>query len=251
MGLIAAIGTSFYMWRSYYLTFEGKPVTKDIPKKVHESPPAMTWVLIALAFLSTVGGVLFGFSTHILGGEGEPLLEQWLHPALQHANVMFNNPGLVFEHALMWGSVGLAILAWRTAKKRYGPDRPKDWETREKRIPGFWLLHDKYRVDELYQATVIKGVLALRLVLRDMDKWVIDGIVNATGVITKAVAFVNGAIDKWIVDGAVNLVAGITLRAGSRLRQIQTGRIQSYAYGLLGGVTALALLQFLIRYYAR
>ena len=30
IGLIAALGTSFYMWRSYYLTFEGKHAKKEI-----------------------------------------------------------------------------------------------------------------------------------------------------------------------------------------------------------------------------
>lgn len=251
MGLIAAVGTSFYMWRSYYLTFEGEPATKDIPKKVHESPPVMTYVLAVLAFLATFSGLVFGFSMHFLGGHGEPLLEEWMHPALQHAHVAFQPHGLGIELGLMALSVGLAVVAWSAAKKRYGADRPKDWEAREQRIGAFKLLNNKYYVDEIYQATVIRGVLALRLVCRDLDKWVVDGIVNATGWITRGVAFVNGAIDKYLVDGAVNLVADVTLRAGARLRKLQTGRIQSYAYGLLGGVAVLALIQYFVRYYAR
>jgi NADH-quinone oxidoreductase subunit L len=249
MGLTAAVGTSFYMWRSYYLTFEGKPVTADIPKKVHESPRVMTWVLVVLAFLSTIGGVLFGYSSHLVGEHGEPLLEQWLHPALRHAQVAFEQPGLMIEYVLMLGSVALAIASWSVAKKRYGAGRAKNWEQVEQHLPGFHWIHNKYFLDEIYQATVIAAVLRLRLVLRDMDTWVIDGLVNFCGWMTRATAFINGAIDRYLVDGAVNLVATVTLRTGGRLRQIQTGRIQSYAFGLLGGVAALAIIQFLVRYY--
>ena len=82
-----------------------------------------------------------------------------------------------------------------------------------------------------------------------MDKWVIDGLVNFSGWMTRATAFINGAIDRYLVDGAVNLVATGTLRTGNRLRQIQTGRIQSYAFGLLGGVAALAAIEYLLHYY--
>ena len=66
IGLVAAIGTSFYMWRSYYLTFTGpftwtpekdnvpgepfkvpsKEEGEKIKKKVHESPHVMTYVLL-------------------------------------------------------------------------------------------------------------------------------------------------------------------------------------------------------------
>jgi len=38
MGLAAAVGTSFYMWRSYFLTFEGEHAKPEIATKVHESP---------------------------------------------------------------------------------------------------------------------------------------------------------------------------------------------------------------------
>jgi len=255
IGLTAALGTSFYMWRSYYLTFEGKPATKEIPDKVHESPPVMTYVLVVLAFLSTVGGALFGFSTHFVGGHGEPLLEKWLEPALRHAEVKFHPPvsflpELALEHTLMWGSVLAAIGMWYLARKRYGAGRSESWEADERKLPAFTLLHNKYYVDEIYHATVIRGVIELRLILRDMDKWVIDGVVNGAGRVARAVAFADGAFDKYVVDGLVNLVAGIVLRAGARIRRLQTGQIQNYAYGLLGGVATLAVILSLIQYYA-
>jgi NADH-quinone oxidoreductase subunit L len=104
-------------------------------------------------------------------------------------------------------------------------------------------------VDEIYDATVIRGVLTLRLVLRDFDKYVVDGIVNFAGVMTKLTARIDGAIDHYLVDGAVNLVAQTVLRIGSRMRRLQTGQIQNYAYGVLGGVATLAVIMFLIRYY--
>jgi len=278
IGLVAAVGTSFYMWRSYYLTFEGqfawtpekdnepgkpfriasKEEGEKLKKKVHESPPVMTYVLLTLAALSTVGGALFGFSTHFLGyhhgqdGYFPPLLEHWFHPVLQHATVSFKEFGsntLLIEHGLMWSSVLLAIGAWALAKKRYGANRPKDWEAQERALPGWKLLNNKYYVDEIYQGSVIRGVLGLRLVLRDFDKYVIDGIVNGAGVMTKFVAMADGAVDKYIVDGAVNLVAQSCLRIGSRVRRVQTGQIQNYAYGVLGGVATLAVIMFLIGYY--
>ncbi len=245
MGLVAALGTSFYMWRSYYLTFEGKPATKSIPDKVKESPAAMTYVLVVLAFLSTIGGVIFGFSTHFIGGHGEPLLEQWLHPVVQHAVVSFADNGLVMEHVFMWGSVLLAIGAWAKARQRYGANRPDNWEEIESKLPLFRVIHNKYYVDEIYQGSVIRAVLGLRLVLRDMDRWVVDGLVNFTSIMTKLVAWTNGLIDKYLVDGAVNWIADVILRWGSRLRQIQTGRVQNYVYGLLTGIAVLALIQFI------
>ena len=168
---------------------------------------------------------------------------------MRHAAVGFDETqGLGVEHLLMWGSVAMAILSWSAARRRYGPDRKRTGANRAE-TAGFKLIHNKYYVDEIYQATVIEGVLRLRLVLRDMDRWVIEGLVNGVAWVTRASAFISGVIDKYLVDGAVNLVAAVTLRVGSRLRRVQTGRIQSYVYGLLGGVAALALIQFLIRYY--
>jgi len=246
MGLIAAVGTSFYMWRSYFLTFEGEHAKPEIAKKVHESPGAITYVLAVLAALSTIAGVFFGFSTHFIGGHGEPLLEQWLHPVLQHAEVHFREASLGFEYALMALSVGLAIFAYTVAKRRYGAKRATDWQEREMTLPLFEAIQNKYWVDEIYQASFIGWALKLRLILADMDRWVVDGIVNGAGVVGKGAAWITGAIDHYLVDGAVNFVAEGTLTLGNRLRKVQTGRIQSYVYGLLGGVAFFAILQYFL-----
>jgi NADH-quinone oxidoreductase subunit L len=246
MGLIAAVCTSFYMWRSYFLTFEGEHAKPEIATKVHESPAAITYVLAVLAFLSAFAGIAFGFSTHLLGQHGEPLLEQWLHPVLRHAEVSFTDPGLSFEFALMFLSVGLAIASYGVAKSRYGANRARNWAEHEAKLPLFEAIQNKYWVDEIYQASIIAWVLKLRLVLADMDRWVVDGIVNGVSVVARGAAWISGAIDHYLVDGAVNFVAEGTLAAGNRLRQVQTGRIQSYVYGLLGGVAFFSILQYFL-----
>jgi NADH-quinone oxidoreductase subunit L len=102
-------------------------------------------------------------------------------------------------------------------------------------------------VDELYQATVLRGSVGLARTLAWFDKNFIDGIVNLAGAVTRVFANIDGAIDRYLVDGVVNLVADATLAAGSALRRVQTGRIQTYLYGALAGAIALVLLNFLIR----
>jgi NADH-quinone oxidoreductase subunit L len=189
---------------------------------------------------------VLGFSKHLIGQHDEPLLERWLGPVLQAAEVRFAPRGLGMEYAMMGLSVGLAVLAFLLARRQYGPHRPADWEARERRLPLFDVIHHKYWVDEIYAATVIAWVLRLRVVLADMDRWVVDGLVNAVGVVGRVSAWLSGAIDHYFVDGAVNAVAQGTLRAGERVRTIQTGRIQSYVYGLLGGVAFLFVVGYLL-----
>ncbi len=248
LGLIAAACTSFYMWRSYYLTFEGKPRNLDVLTKVHESPLRVTAVLQTLAVFSAIAGVLFGFSTHLFGGSGTPILERWLEPVLEHARVSFTEHGLGFEYGLMALSMGVAYAAWAFARSKYGDGREPTWDTDEQRVPGWSVLYNKYYVDEIYQATVIAAVLRLRLVLAQMDTWVVDGFVNGVGVAVRAVAWINGMIDAKFVDGAVNFVAEGTLKAGNKLRGLQTGRVQNYIYGALGGVAFFALVQYFLSY---
>jgi len=191
-------------------------------------------------------GIVFGLSSHLWGGHGEPMLEEWLHPVLRHAVVSFAERGLGLEYALMALSVWLAIGGFLVARRRYGAGRARDWAVREESLPLFEAIQNKYWVDEIYQATVIAWALRLRLILSDMDRWVVDGIVNGASVAARGAAWVTGAIDHYLVDGVVNFVAEGTLKAGAKLRTVQTGRIQSYVYGLLGGVAVLSIIQYFL-----
>ncbi|HTF82601.1 MAG TPA: NADH-quinone oxidoreductase subunit L, partial [Cytophagales bacterium] len=59
LGVIGAMLTAFYMFRLYFLTFQGKfRGTHEQEHHLHESPWAMTLPLIILALLSVVGGFL-------------------------------------------------------------------------------------------------------------------------------------------------------------------------------------------------
>src|SRR5215468_7497152 len=56
IGLLAAVLTSFYMFRLMWLTFWGQPRFDEQHVHVHESPKNMTVPLMVLAVLSLVGG---------------------------------------------------------------------------------------------------------------------------------------------------------------------------------------------------
>jgi NADH-quinone oxidoreductase subunit L len=48
-----------------------------------------------------------------------------------------------------------------------------------------------------------------------------------------------GWIDRYLVDGVLNFLSAWTLRAGDRLRRIQSGQAQDYVYGVTFGVLLL------------
>ncbi len=48
-----------------------------------------------------------------------------------------------------------------------------------------------------------------------------------------------GWVDRYLVDGVLNVLSAWTLRAGDRLRRVQSGRPQDYVYGVAFGVLAL------------
>jgi len=49
------------------------------------------------------------------------------------------------------------------------------------------------------------------------------------------------------VDGAVNGLASLTWNSGKTLRRVQTGHIQSYLFGALGGAIVFVIIQYVIR----
>jgi hypothetical protein len=234
------------MFRSYYMTFYYRKPSAEHEEHVHESPRNITWVLIALAFLSVAA---LGFGLPEMWTGREPLLESWLEPVLSvsrrwltGAREWHDNPGL--EFAFMCLSVGVATAGWFAARFLY-----KDARATERRLAAWKaqyatvhaLVYDKYRVDELYQVTVVRGFQQAAAAMAWFDANVVDGLVNLMGTISRACAWVGGAIDKYFVDGAVNGVAWAVVEGGRRMRRIQTGRINNYVFGVVIGVVLLVI----------
>jgi NADH-quinone oxidoreductase subunit L len=82
--------------------------------------------------------------------------------------------------------------------------------------------------DQLYNATVYRGLLAWNKLVAAFDLIVIDGIVNGAGYLYRFLSWLVGIFDNWVVDGLVNGVAAFFQGFGEIFRRVQTGRIQTY-----------------------
>ena len=253
MCALGAICTAFYMFRSYYMTFHGRPATEAHKKYVHESPPSMTGVLIFLAAGAVLVGLLGSvalipaaiFHTH-------PWIANFLAPSMAISDVWQRDPRVtsrVVEFALMGLSVLLALGGIFAARYWYKDIAKRqtqmtilleDWALLHK------LVHNKYYVDEIYNATFVRGFMVLTRVLAWIDLYIVDGAVNGAGYVMRGVAAVTGYIDYLIVDGAVNGMASAMLWIGRKVPKIQTGRINSYVMGITFGVVILLFIVWFI-----
>ena len=101
------------------------------------------------------------------------------------------------------------------------------------------MLSNKYYVDEIYDATVVRATVASAKGLWQIDARVVDGAVNAWAWITQIAAWFSHMFDKYVVDGIVNLVGGIAGEGSYAFRRVQTGLVQNYALMMLAGIFVL------------
>jgi len=187
-----------------------------------------------------------------------PLLEHWLEPVVVATNDVASRFSLIggSEHAnhqfeLIFQGIGVAIafIGWFAARALYKDNKHQAaLEANIERFKGIWtVVYNKYFVDELYAKTVVLGAMSWAKVCSWFDANIIDALVNLAGTVTRAFSNIDAAIDTYIVDGAVNAVANGTAAIGKGLRLFQTGRVQTYLYGALGGALVVVLINFLIQ----
>lgn len=186
MAAFTAFLTAFYMWRLIFLTFFGKEKPDNHP---HESPSAMTFPLIVLAFMATVSG--------LIGTPWADIWGEWIHFGTVHhgeANL-----------GLMLLSVILAMAGIGLAYSLYYKDQEK--RTARKlaiRYSGLYnLSYHKYYIDEAYA-------------------WFTRRVVDAGA---KSIYL----FDIYVVDGLINRLAALVRGSGNSLRYLQTGKLQTYA----------------------
>jgi len=287
LGVIAATFTAFYMFRLYFMTFEGnyrgvsgggaeasEPEHAEhdvIPDHAHldphgapaashshghgaphESPLSMTGVLMILAFLALVGG-LVGPPLAAFGGHGANAFQRWLSPVLLPLGGQeyeFPHASLATDWILILISIGVAVFGIMLARRFYGTD--PNWSIPRRfaaRYPFVYrLVENKYYVDELYQVVVINGTLLFSRALSWIDIHIVDGLVNLVRHITVIVfGFGSNLFDQYVVDGAVNGVGYAARGSSGLLRRMQSGLVQNYALIMGGGIVLLAAMYLVMK----
>ena len=220
IGLFTAGLTAFYMFRLVSLTFEGGfRGTPEQEHHLHESPPSMTVPLVILAALSVVGGWIglpkvLGENADKFGAFLSPIL---LPLAITAESAEHALPGGA-EWLLMGVSVAAAAVGFLIAWNWYVRQQGRPAERLAASFPGLYrLVADKFRVDELYDALIVRPFDGLARVL-----WKV--------------------VDVLIIDGILNAGAFLVELAGDLLRFLQTGNVRNYALSLFLGLVALMVL---------
>lgn len=205
----AALMTAFYMFRLYFLTFTGTfRGTEEQRSHLHESPAAITIPLVVLAILAVVGGYV-GLPPVI---SEHHILNDYLSPVVQNFNLHH------LDHNTEWMLMGLSttlvivmiFVARATTKKaNFAPNT------------GIAkALENKWYIDELYDAVIVRPIGALSTVLNNIvEKMGIDGLVNGIG--------------KGIHWGS------------NRVRLMQSGLVGFYIFIMVIGITLLFAFSFL------
>ncbi|MFB3853257.1 MAG: NADH-quinone oxidoreductase subunit L [Vicinamibacterales bacterium] len=151
------------------------------------------------------------------------------------------------ELALMVLSIGIGLLGILVAYRFY-VRRPETSERLARRFStAHRVLTNKYYVDELYGATVVRGTLGSAAGLWTFDRNVVDGAVNGSGWFTILASWISHLVDKYLVDGLVNLVGGLLERSSFMFRRVQTGLVQNYALVMLVGVFMFVSVYLMLR----
>jgi NADH-quinone oxidoreductase subunit L len=219
LGAVTAALTAFYMFRLIFLTFFGRPrYDGRTAERVHESPRTMLFALVCLAVLSVAGGWI-GIPESLGGGNQ---FEHFLHPVFAQGEELAkgtHHHAHSTEYLLLLLTILLAGVSIYFAYLLY-VKRPELATSLKQRLSGVHkLIYNKYYVDEIYDAFIIRPIVNLSLFL-----W--------------------RFVDVILIDGFLNGLAGMVKSASSSGRVIQTGYIRNYALLFLGG--AIVVLAYFI-----
>ena len=239
---VTSLLTATYMFRLVFLAFHGDPAAPSgetghhAAAHPHDAPPSMAVPLILLALGSVVAG--YAGVPPALGGanriehflessftapDGVGAADQPGAPAVAPptmAEVAASGSGEAgVELTLMGVSIGAALGGIGLAAFFFLARRAAAEAMAARFAPVHRLLLNKYYVDELYEAALVRPIMAVsRVVL-----W--------------------RGVDVGVIDRSVNGVAAIAGGLGAAIRRVQTGSVRSYAATLLVGAV------FLVGYY--
>ena len=242
-GLIGAFMTAAYMTRCVWLTFFGEPRGAAAHHTPHESGPRILVPLYILAGLALVAGFTNLPDTGVLEGVPEGIALRFEHyvepvagyfPEISHPDFNF---GIALASTLIAViGISLAYAYWFRGAFHGVTERNKA------AAAGYRVLENRYYFDHLYTGVIANGLKGpVARAAYWVNQNVIDGIVNAAGILARRSAdWVYRNIDQRVVDGLVNGSGAGAEGSGQLLRRVQTGKVQQYGALLFGGAVIIA-----------
>jgi NADH-quinone oxidoreductase subunit L len=248
--------TAFYMFRLWYMTFAGEPRNKHRYDHAHESPRVMVAPLVLLAVFAAAGGwavpgTNLSFAslleqarpTGTIATSSGALLSRLTIPSESLAHGYVVTASLIaFATALAGFALATVIYAWRLVDAG---------EIRQQFGPIYRFLLHKWWFDELYNAVFVQPTLFVSRRIAQLDRVVIDGIVDGSAKVVRWFSDVGEAIvDRRIVDGLINAFAYKTWDLGVAFHRAQTGSLRQYVMFIVVGTVALFVIVSFIWSYA-
>jgi NADH-quinone oxidoreductase subunit L len=158
IGSLASIFTAFYMFRLMFLTFFNDfRGTEHQKSHIHESPALITFPLIVLAILATIGG--------LISLPGNSWLNHYLMPFFAKeghtAHALGQTEYLLMGIATIGALVGIGVAYAKYIKQNQVPGEDATFTGMSK------VLYNKYYVDEIYDAIFVKPINVLSNFFRD------------------------------------------------------------------------------------
>ncbi len=264
LGCAGALLTAFYMTRQVALVFFGQyrgsgresahssshtvPDKKSEPTHVgcyeekgapHESPAVMTVPLVILA----VFAILLGF----IGTPAWPWFETFLdgHGTNFVGLGGFSQVGLL---PLMLASAVIVFIGLGLGWRLYGKRERKTAEepdVLQVAQPFFFrLLENKYFVDEIYEATVIRFNAGAARACDFLDRWIWGGAVLIVSSVTLGLSWLYRFTDDFVVNLGFDTGCETLREGGGEISKWHSGRVQTYLRVI--GVALVVLVFFLI-----
>lgn len=177
---LASLMTAFYMFRLLYLTFFKEfRGTEEQKTHLHESPGLITFPLIVLAILATIGGLISLPTNSWLNGYLAPLFSKEAHEAHHFGTTEY----ILMAIAVLGGIIGITIAFVKYIKQNQVPAEDAE-------ITGFSkVLYNKYYVDEIYNVLFVNSINGLSRFFRDYIETSLSAAVFGLGKVTNELSY--------------------------------------------------------------
>jgi NADH-quinone oxidoreductase subunit L len=248
LGVTGALLTAFYMTRQVALVFFGNyrgsssshahSVKEHKPHAPHESPAVMTVPLIVLAAFA----ILLGF----VGTPVWPWFQKFLEgEALSFDFAKLTESGTLRLMAISTGVVFLGLfLGWNIYGRKPIQTAERPDVLKRMRPDIYSLLENKFYMDELYEATVIRFNAWFARVCDFLDTWIWGGAVLLVSYAVVGLSWMNRAFDEFVINLGFDQSCERVTLGGRLMSRLQDGRVQSYLRII--GIALVALVLFLI-----